>query len=137
MTVIRTNFLPEFDFGYDAVLLTLDGAGVSTIRSALSDALQRGSSHFEHDDVTYDFIIEADRADITVDKTRVVWRLDPAKAREISDNLAPLAGTGNSGHNYIDMSSPAPTLVVSRDEYVDVIYPWISPPSPANQPHCT
>lgn len=56
-------------------------------------------------------------------------RLDPAKAREIADMLAFLAEPGNSGHNYIDISSPAPTLVVSRDDYVDVVYPWISPPS--------
>ena len=29
MSVIRVNFLPEFEYGYDAVLLTMDGAGVT------------------------------------------------------------------------------------------------------------
>lgn len=25
------------------------------------------------------------------------------------------------------MTSPAETLVISRDEYTDVVYPWVSP----------
>lgn len=32
MSVIRVNFLPEFDYGDDAVLLTMDGAGVDRLR---------------------------------------------------------------------------------------------------------
>ena len=133
MTVIRVNYLPKFDFGYDAVLLTMDGAGVNTFRGALSDAIRRGTSQLEHEGVTHTFLIQASRADIDLDQTRVIWHLDPTKAREVADNLAPLAGPGNSGHNYVDMLSPAPTLVVSRDEYVDFDYPWITPPSTANQ----
>lgn len=33
MRIIRVNFLPEFDYGNDAVLLTMDGAGVDTFRT--------------------------------------------------------------------------------------------------------
>jgi hypothetical protein len=36
-------------------------------------------------------------------------------------------GRPTSGHFYVDMSKPTETLVVSRDEYVDVVYPWQSP----------
>jgi|RhiMethySRZTD1v2_1073278.scaffolds.fasta_scaffold4529007_1 hypothetical protein len=36
-------------------------------------------------------------------------------------------GRSASGHFYVDMSRPTYTLVVSRDEYVDVVYPWLSP----------
>jgi hypothetical protein len=129
MSVIRVNFLPEFDYGDDAVLLTMDGAGVDTFRTALSDAIQRGSSQLDHDGVMHVIQIQAGAADIDLEKTRVVWHLDPAKAREINDDLEVSSRKGRSGHNYVDMSTPARTLVVSRDEYVGVVYPWIAPPS--------
>jgi hypothetical protein len=110
MSVIRVNFLPEFHYGDDAVLLTLDGGGVDKFRAALSDAKRHGSSRLEH----------------------VVWRLDHAKAVEIIEDLAVLSDEGSvgrptSGHFYIDMFRPTETLVVSRDEYVDDVYPWQSP----------
>lgn len=132
MNVIRVNYLPEFDFGYDAVLLTMDGAGLETFGNTLSEAIQRGASQLEHDGVMHKFLIETGRADIDLDKTSVVWHLDPAKAREISDDLDISRRKDRAGHNYVDISTPAPTLVLSRDEYVDVIYPWVTPPS-ANQ----
>jgi len=45
------------------------------------------------------------------------------------DVLGGKGGVGGptSGHFYVDMSTPTETLVVSRDEYVDVIYPWQPP----------
>jgi archaellin len=127
MSVIRVNFLPEFDYGDDAVLLTMDGAGVDTFRTAVSDAIQRGSSQLDHDGVTHVIRIQAGAADVDLEKTRVVWHLDLAKAREINDDLEVSSRKGRAGHNYVDMSTPAPTLVLSRDEYVDVVYPWVTP----------
>ena len=106
---------PEFEYGYDAVLLTMDGAGVNTFRAALRAALHRGSSLLEHDGVTHEFQIQPGTADIDLQKTHVVWRLDLAKAREIELDLDVLSGQGRAGHNCVDISRPAPALVVSRD----------------------
>jgi hypothetical protein len=132
MSVIRVNFLPEFYYGDDAVLLTLDGGGVDEFKAALTGAKERGSSRLAHDGVTHEFRIEPGTADIELDPTHVVWRLDHAKAAEIIEDLAALGDEGrvggpSSGHFYVDMSTPTETLVVSRDEYVDVVYPWQSP----------
>jgi hypothetical protein len=132
MSVIRVNFLPEFYYGDNAVLLTLDGGGVDEFKAALSDAERHGSSRLEHDGVTQEFRIEPGAADIELNPTHMVWRLDPAKAVEIIEDLAVLSDEGSvgrptSGHFYVDMSRPTETLVVSRDEYVDVVYPWQSP----------
>ena len=129
MSIIRVNFLPEFDYGDDAVLLTMDGAGVDIFRAALNDAIESGSSRLDHDGVTHIFQIRASAADIDLEKTRVVWQLDLATARELELDLDVLSNEGGAGHNYVDMSTPAPTLVVSRDEYVDVVYPWVDPAS--------
>lgn len=132
MSIIRVNFLPEFYFGDDAVLLTLDGGGVDELKAALSDAKQHRASRLEHDGVAHEFHIESDAADIELDPMHVVWRLDEAKAAEIIEDLAVLSDEGSvgrptKGHFYVDMSTPTKTLVVSRDEYVDVVYPWQSP----------
>jgi hypothetical protein len=129
MSTIRVNFLPDFHYGDDAVLLTLDGGGVDELNKALRHADQQGSSRLEHDGVAHEFRIEPGAADIELNRTHVVWRLDQVKASEIIEDLAVLSGKGGaggptSGHFYVDMFAPAKTLVVSRDEYVDVIYPW-------------
>jgi hypothetical protein len=77
--------------------------------------------------VIHELCIEAGAANIELEKTRVVWRLDHAKAIEIIDYLAVLSNYGRVAHQYVDISAPAETLVLSRDEYVDVVYPGISP----------
>jgi archaellin len=132
MSVIRVNFLDGFDYGDDAVLLTMDGAGVDTLRATVVEAINSGSSQLDHDGVTHIFQIEAGAASIDLDPTRIVWHLDRSKAHELELDLEVLTNDGEAGHNYIDISAPAPTLVVSRDEYVDVVYPWIDPPSSAS-----
>jgi hypothetical protein len=51
MSTVRVNFLPDFHYGDDAVLLTLDGAGVDELNTALRHTDQQGSSRLEHDGV--------------------------------------------------------------------------------------
>jgi hypothetical protein len=72
MSVIRVNFLTEFYYGDDAVLLTMDGAGVDQVRAALRDAEAHGSSRLTHDGVTHEFRIEVDAADLELEETHVV-----------------------------------------------------------------
>ena len=88
-------------------------------------------AQFLHDGVVQEFHIDPDAATIDLSPTRVVWRLDHTKAAEISDDLvalsAPRDGGETTGHFYVDMTSPAETLVISRDENTDVAYPWVSP----------
>jgi len=117
MNIIRVELAPEFR-GEDVVLLAMDGAGVTTFVTALSDAEQRGSSQLEHDGVTHQFVIQAGAADIELGDNRVVWRFDHAKAVEIVVDLTAMSNDDRPGHCYVDISSPTKTLVLSRDEYV-------------------
>ncbi|MCV7227062.1 hypothetical protein [Mycolicibacterium komossense] len=131
MSIVRVNFLPEFYLGEDAVLLTLDGSGVDEMKDAVEEARNNGSSRFVHDGVDQEFHIEPGAATVELSPSRVVWRLDQAKAAEISQDLVALGVPRDSGrtagHFYIDMTSPAETLVISRDEYTDVVYPGVTP----------
>lgn len=115
MSFIHTHFLPGFYFGDDAVMLAMDTAGAATVHATLNDAVQHGSSQLEHEGVVYDFRIENGAADIELGDDRVDWHLDRATAVEILDNLA--APADHAGHHYVDIHSPAETLVLSYDEY--------------------
>ena len=131
MSVVRVNYLAKFYFGDDAVLLTLDGGGIDKAKHAVEEARSNRSSRFVHNGVAQEFRMEPGAATVDLSPTRVVWRLDQAKAAEISEDLvalSTLSGSGRTaGHFYVDMTSPAGTLVISRDEYTDVVYPWVSP----------
>jgi len=83
----------------------------------------------EHAGVVHEFHIESDAADIELQPTHVVWRLDQSRATEIIEDLTGLGdGEHRACHQYVDdMHSPAEVLILSRDEYVDVIYPWEQP----------
>jgi hypothetical protein len=122
MNIIRVELAPEFR-GEDVVLLAMDGGGLTTFITALSDAKQRGSSQLEHDGVTHQFVIQAGAADIELGENRVVWRLDHAKAVEIIEDLTAMSRSDRPGHSYVEISTPTNTLVLSRDEYVRVVPP--------------
>ena len=119
MNIIRAELAPEFR-GEDVVLLAMDGAGVTTFLTALSDAERRETSQLEHDGVTHEFVMQAGAADVELGENRVVWRLDHAKAAEMIEALTVMRDSDGPGHNYIDISAPTNTLVLSRDEYVSV-----------------
>lgn len=129
MSVIRVNYLTNFRYGDDAVLLTMDRAGVFEFQAALSDAERKGDSRLDHGGVTHEFHIQPGAANIELQPTHVVWRLDQARATEIVQSLAVLGeGEQHAAHQYIDeMFTPAEVLILSRDEYVDVVYPWQEP----------
>lgn len=127
MSIIRVNLLLEFHFGDDAVLLTVDADGLEKFKAAVEHARSNRSSRLRHDGVEQEFHIEPGAARVELSPERVVWRLDDAKAAEIADALAVLSALGHggkaAGHFYVDMTSPAETLVLSRDEYTDVVHP--------------
>lgn len=118
MAIIRVDLAPEFMFGDDVVLVAMDSDGVTTFAAALKDAAQQGSSRLELDDVTHEFLIESGQCDVEIDCARVVWRLDRTKADEVIDDLRVLEHNNRPGHQYVDISKPTDTLVLSRDEYV-------------------
>jgi hypothetical protein len=119
MTIVRAELARQFYFGEDAVLLVMDTDGVTTFLSALVRAQQQGASRLEGDGTVHDFLIKPDAADIELHDDRVVWRLDHAKAAEIIELLTAMTqSTTGAGHYYVDISTPAETLVLSRNEHV-------------------
>jgi hypothetical protein len=125
MSVVRINYLTGFHYGDDAVLLTMDRDGVHEFCAALSNAERQGNSRLRHSGVVHEFRIEPGAADIDLTPTHVVWRLDPDRAIDIIKDLSLLGeGEHHAAHQYVDgIHSPAEVLILSRDEYVDVVYP--------------
>ena len=111
MSVLRINYMTKFHYGDDVVLVTMDRHGLYELHAALLDAIEHGASRLDHDGVVHEFRIEPGAADIELQPIHVVWKLDQTRATEIVE----------------DMKTPAEVLILSRDEYVDVIYPWQQP----------
>ncbi|WP_445159513.1 hypothetical protein ACTXG5_14690 [Mycobacterium sp. Dal123C01] len=120
MTLVRVGLAEGFYFGEDAVLLALDTDGVSTYLAALTQAEQVGASRLDLDGTIHEFLIEGSAADIEFhdEDDTVVWRLGGAKAQEVIELLTDMSQHPGKGHYYVDMSTPAETLVISLGEYV-------------------
>lgn len=116
MSIIRIAFEENFMWGEDAVLLATDSAGAAAFTRALNDVVQQGTSELRHDDR---FLIEGSVARMALQDTLVVWRLDCATARDTAAKAEVLASRDGPGHHYVDISTPAEVLVLSRDEYPD------------------
>jgi hypothetical protein len=120
MSVIHAEFAPGFDSGHDAVLLAMDDAGVSDMLAAVTQAAQRGSARLDHGATTHRFLIEPSEARVDFHDATVVWRLDAAKAAEIIELLTEMHDHPGKGHHYVeDIVAPAPTIVLSLNEYLD------------------
>ncbi|WP_458319999.1 hypothetical protein [Mycolicibacterium brisbanense] len=116
MSFIRVLYAAEFK-GEDVVLLAMDAAGVPIVHSALSEAVRRGSSELRHDGVIHEFRLQTGAADIRLGTQHVLWLLDCALAVTITEYLAAHGETNKPGHHYVDIDTPAETLVLSYDEY--------------------
>jgi len=117
--VIRIKLAHEFEGDGAVVLLAADGAGLDALTAALTEAKQRGSSRLHGRHRVHEFVVDVGAANLEIGPDRVLWRLDDAKAGEILDGVDALSNGGAPGHVYVDdMISLAPTLVLSRDEYL-------------------
>ncbi len=118
MTVFRVK--PDSYFGDEAVLAYADRAGMRMFNSAVLSALKDGEASFEVDGVEHRIIRQRNAADVEQGSRTVTWRFDDAKLIEISDLVAPLIDDEGAGHQYLDINSPASTLTLSVDEYINV-----------------
>jgi hypothetical protein len=103
------------------VLLAMDEGGLDVFRSAVSEAIQKeqgSSSQLMHGGATHIFAIEDGKADVELQKGHATWRFSPSKLAEVLEKLDAMKASLGPCHHYVDISSPAETLVLSCDEYV-------------------
>lgn len=118
MSIIRIELAKEFMLGDDVVLLAMDGDGAADFASALRSAQQHGRWELEHNGFHHEFSMEVGQSAVELNGLQIVWRLDQAKASELVDALEALGDRGRPSHQYVDISQPTDTLVLSRDEYI-------------------
>jgi hypothetical protein len=119
--IVRIACLEGFTFGHDAVLAAMNASGLEAFTAALSRAREQGVSRLDTEGRVHTFRLEAGAADVELsddDDDRVEWRLSPETIDEMIDKLAGMRDNGPC-HNYIDISTPAETLVLSLDEYFE------------------
>jgi hypothetical protein len=119
VTTFRVGFFPDFKWN-DVVLVGADRDGMRVFRSALRSAHEDGEGAFELHGVQHRIVRQSGAADIELGSPSVVWRFDKAKLAEILDMVVELIDVDHPAHNYFDdLNSPAATLMLSIDEYVD------------------
>jgi hypothetical protein len=120
MSEIRVELAPEFK-GETVVLLAMDGGGLAAFISAVAEAIQgraRTSSQLRHAGAIHLFAVEDGKADVELQKAHITWRFSPSKLAEVLEKLEAMKASPGPCHQYVDIASPAETLVLSRDEYV-------------------
>jgi hypothetical protein len=137
MTIFRIGFFAGYDDGYDAVLVDADRDGMRILQSAVRSAHDGGPASFEFDAIKHHVVRQDSAADIELGPQTVVWQFDDAKLVEMLDLIEPLVDTEGAGHQYVDLNSPAETLILSVDEYTHggpfAVFPHGEPvPPPAD-----
>lgn len=84
MSFIGVRYTAEFHLGDDVVVLAMDSAGIPLFRTALTDALRRGSAELRHDGITHEFQLRAGAADIELSTDHVRWLPDRAQLERAS-----------------------------------------------------
>ncbi|WP_142304866.1 hypothetical protein [Mycobacterium avium] len=118
--VVRVALLDAFHYGDDAVLVAMNPAGLDTLTSALHEALTRQVSRRNFGGRAHTLQCHAGSNDIYLRDNhddQVLWRLNPTTMGEMIVKLDGMKGHGLC-HNYVDITTPASTLVLSVDEYL-------------------
>jgi hypothetical protein len=119
MTVFRVGFFPDFKWG-DVVLVGADRDGMRAFQSTLRSAHEAGEGTVEIHGIQHRIMQQNGASDIELGSSTVVWRFDETKLAEILDMTVGLTSVAHPAHDYFDdLNSPAATLLLSVDEYVD------------------
>lgn len=101
-------------WGDDVMLLSMDDAGFTTLISVLADCIRLGAARLVNDARMYTFVIEQGAAAVELTGRHSVWRLDPAKAAELVEQLLALLARDRAGLGYVAISAPTDTLLLRR-----------------------
>lgn len=118
MSHLRVELAHEFLFGDDVVLLAMDGGGLGLFLQTLRQAFSNGCSQLEHQGVSHEFVIQEGESAVEFGEGRTAWRFNAATATGVVDYLTALHDSDRPGHQYVDISQPTDTLVLSLNEYV-------------------
>lgn len=121
ITTFRVGFFPDFYYGDPVVLVGADREGMRIFQSAVRSAHADGESAFEIHGVQHRLVRQDGAADVEFEWQTIVWRFDNVKLLEILELIPSLIDEEiPGGHQYVDyMHSPAKTLILSVDEYLD------------------
>lgn len=117
--MIRVDYVSDFHFGDDVVLLAMDGDGSELFGAALKRAGPQEEWRVEFDGRTHHFRVQSGAANVGLRGDRVEWCLDIVVIADMVAKLAAMRESGRPSHHYVDISTPADTLVLSVDEYPD------------------
>ncbi|WP_301123009.1 hypothetical protein [Mycolicibacterium fortuitum] len=102
-------------YGDEATRASGDRDGLRLFVNSLQTALGNGDAVFDSDGIRYRIERQSDAAELAAENGDFVFRLDSAKITEIVDLTEPLIASNTAGHQYVDITRPTSTLVISVD----------------------
>jgi hypothetical protein len=107
--------------GETVVLLAMNANGLTAFMSAIVDAIRPRDGEplqVAISGVSHIIAVKNDRADVELRPSKVTWCFSAAKLGEIFGKLEAMKWAPGPCHHFVDITSPAETLILSRDEYV-------------------
>lgn len=119
VTKIRVELAREFK-GESVVLLAMDSSGVTALRKLLEAAGNKGRATAALNDeaVSLVALVRDGPNTIGLHETEIVWCLPAKKLSEVIQKIRAMEATSGPCHHYLDLSSPAGILVLSKEEYL-------------------
>ncbi|WP_445680195.1 hypothetical protein [Radicibacter daui] len=119
-SIVRVEIASEFK-GAAVVLLAMNANGLTAFMSAIANVIRptdREALQVEISGVSHVIAVKNDKADVELRPGKVTWCFSAAKLGEIFEKLETMKGAPGPCHHFVDITSPAETLILSRDEYV-------------------
>lgn len=118
MSIIRVSLAPDFLHGEDVVLVAMTRNGLEAFSTTIEQALEQGRSRLDHAGTTHEVRIHTGDSGVELTDRYLAWQFDSSTTKEVIDKLTALKAAEGPAHQYVDISSPVDTLVLSLDEYV-------------------
>ena len=108
MAKIRVEVVHEFK-GETVLLVVMDRAGIKKLQDVIAE---------EKCDTIHEIVINKNEVKVEILKDKIKWFLTKDKQDEFLEKMTMMSNSPLPCHNYIDISSPAPVLYISLDEYL-------------------
>jgi hypothetical protein len=120
--MLRVEFIPQFYMGEDdVVLVALDRDGIEQLAGAMRQASKPSRSPIVLGVGQQNHVLMTEEGGgaIEIRDGDVIWRLSSECMEEIAFKLEAMKVSPGPCHHYVDITEPASTLILSRDEYPD------------------
>jgi hypothetical protein len=117
MSIFKVSIENQFKGEDKIILLTVDDEGCDILLKSIKEIIELNKNiSMLLDGINYEFII-GNRDEVYIDNESIKFILSKENIIDFYEKINQLAIASHPGHQYIDLSHPVDTLMVSKNEY--------------------